>query len=145
EREAEVGDEPEGGAFDDEVERLKFSQEEAFFVEVELGVGRDEKGGAEQQERQGGTVAGVGHVEADGADWGLVAQPVAEGESEKGDQGVAGEKQRGEVNAAQAGGGGHGAGGRAVTGCRRAAGGFAVAVDRQDRAPASGARVRLPD
>jgi hypothetical protein len=46
---AEVGDEPEGGAFEDGVERLVAAQEEAGVVEAELGEGTDEEGDADEE------------------------------------------------------------------------------------------------
>ena len=107
EGEAEVGDEPERGALDDEVEGLEFPEEEAFLVEVELGVGGDEEGGADEEKRQVGAVSGVGDIETDAADGGFIAQPVAEGETGEGHDGVTRDEEGREEDFAQAGGFGH--------------------------------------
>ena len=65
---AEVGEEPEGGALEDGVERLVAAQEEAGVVEAELREGADQQ--ADAQEHQG-EVAGerrVRHVDPDAPD-----------------------------------------------------------------------------
>lgn len=107
ERQAQVGGKPEGGALDDETESLKLSQQQALFVEVELGKGDDQKTGADQEQGQVGGVAGVGHIQTDTADRRGVTQPVAEGQSGKGHEGVSDHEEGGEDDFAKTGGFGH--------------------------------------
>ena len=84
---------------------MEFSKQEALLVEPELGVGGDEEGRAEQEEREVEAEGGVGDVEPDAADGGFVAQPVAEAKTGEGHERVAQHEDGGEDDFAQAGGG----------------------------------------
>ena len=62
---AQVGEKPEGGALEDDVERLVAAQEQAFVVEVEVRKGPDQKRRAQQQQRQIVAEARAGHFNED--------------------------------------------------------------------------------
>ena len=110
---AEVGDEPEGGALEDGVERLIAAQKEAGVVEAELGEGGEEERDADQEEREVAGEGGVGDGDEEagaggGGEGRGVAEPVAEGEAGEGEGGIAREQRERDDGFAEGVGGGAG-------------------------------------
>jgi len=95
EREPEVSTEPDGRAFEDDAHALVFSQEQFFVVEVEVGVGDEQKAHAEEDERQVGGETGVGNVDAEMAQRGGVAEEVAGAEAGQGCERIADQQGQG--------------------------------------------------
>ncbi len=93
ERDAEVGGEPEGGAFENGVETLITAEEEAGIVEAELREGGDEEGDADEQERQVGRKRCIRNVDTEAAERRFVAEEPAEKEAGERDERVAGEQR----------------------------------------------------
>ncbi len=111
-RDAEVGGEPEGGAFEDGVEALVAAKEQAGVVEAELGKGGDEEGDADEEERKVSPEGCIRNVDTDAAERRFVAEEPAEEEAGERDGGVAGEqRERDDGVAKRIGRAAHGGGG----------------------------------
>lgn len=95
ERDAEIGGEPEGGAFEDGVEALITTEKESGVVETELREGGDEQRDADEQERKVGRERCIRNVDTEAAERRFVAKEPAEKEAGERDGGVAGEQREG--------------------------------------------------